>query len=283
MNRHRCPHHRQPCFFSTHTSRFFANFVFLRGWICSYPKSCLTVLRISHGRPEHSTILSATVTCYLTTLPVRVSTKIFLPSSTRDPRSVPTGKSYIARIAGSMFAKVLKSATAMFLLSLISSCVSVSPMARQPLSAASTLSSRNIHFSLDLPKSNDLVTTIPPARSINTAFFFSPLFLKPEKIPVIHHPFSIFKTNYATSTQDRPLHALLCCFPTKQAPFHLPAQPSGSFPPPAPNPSSSVPRSPRLRSSLSSSSAPRGFGSTFRCPLDVRPSASLSLTICRDQ
>ena len=247
MNRHRCPHHRQPCFFSTHTSRFFANFVFLRGWICSYPKSCLTILRISHGRPEHSTILSATVTCYLTTLPVRVSTKIFLPSSTRDPRSVPTGKSYIARIAGSMFAKVLKSATALFLLSLISSCVSVSPMARQPLSAASTLSSRNIHFSLDLPKSND------------------------------------FKTNYATSTLDRPLHALLCCFPAKQAPFHLPAQPSGSFPPPAPNSSSSVPRSPRLRSSLSSSSAPRGFGSTFRCPLDVRPFASLSLTICHDQ
>ena len=173
-----------------------------------------------------------------------------------------------------MFAKVLKSATAMFLLSLISSCVSVSPMARQPLSAASTLSSRNIHFSLDLPKSNDLVTTIPPARSINTAFFFSPLFLKPEKIPVIHHPFSIFKTNYATSTQDRPLHALLCCFPTKQAPFHLPAQPSGSFPPPAPDPSSSVPRSPRLRSSLSSSSVPRVHGSTFHLPLDLLSSDS---------
>ena len=51
----------------------------------------------------------------------------------------------------------------------------------------------------------------------------------------------------------------------------------------APGPSSSVPRSPRLRSSLSSSSAPRGFGSTFRCPLDVRPSAHLSLPICRDQ
>ena len=56
-----------------------------------------------------------------------------------------------------------------------------------------------------------------------------------------------------------------------------------TFPIPAPNTSSSVPRSPRLKSSLSSSSVPRVHGSTFRRPLDVRPSASLSLTICRDQ
>ena len=104
----------------------------------------------------------------------------------RNSKSVPTGRLYIARIAGSIFAKVLKSTTVIFLLLLIYSCVSVSPMARQPLSAALVLFSRNIHFSLDFPSNKDLVIIIPPALLIKIAFLFSLFsFLKISNNPII--------------------------------------------------------------------------------------------------